>query len=50
VGFRRNTDPDRKWSKHWYDAVMPVLAKNQVTRGGPVIMVQIENEYGHPST
>jgi Glycosyl hydrolases family 35/Beta-galactosidase, domain 2 len=48
VGFRRNTDLDRKWSKHWYEAVMPVLAKNQVTRGGPVIMVQIENEYGHP--
>ena len=48
VGFRRNTDLDRKWSKHWYDAVMPILARNQVTRGGPVIMVQIENEYGHP--
>ncbi|HLV86253.1 MAG TPA: beta-galactosidase [Candidatus Sulfotelmatobacter sp.] len=48
VGFRRNTELDRKWSKHWYDAIMPVLARNQVTRGGPVIMVQIENEYGHP--
>jgi len=48
VGFRRNTELDRKWSKHWYDAIMPLLAQNQVTRGGPVIMVQIENEYGHP--
>ena len=48
VEFRRNTDLDRNWSKHWYDAIMPVLARNQVTRGGPVIMVQIENEYGHP--
>ena len=48
VGFRRNTELDRKWSKHWYDAVMPLLAENQITRGGPVIMVQIENEYGHP--
>lgn len=48
VGFRRNTELDRKWSKHWYDAVMPVLARNQITHGGPVIMVQIENEYGHP--
>jgi len=48
VGFRRNTELDRKWTKHWYDAIMPVLAKNQVTRGGPVVMVQIENEYGHP--
>jgi len=48
VGFRRNTELDRKWSKHWYDAVMPLLARNQITHGGPVIMVQIENEYGHP--
>jgi beta-galactosidase GanA len=48
VGFRRNTELDRKWSKHWYDAIMPVLARNQVTRGGPVILVQIENKYGHP--
>jgi hypothetical protein len=48
VEFRRNTDLDRNWSKHWYDAIMPVLARNQITRGGPVIMVQIENEYGHP--
>jgi hypothetical protein len=48
AGFRRNNDLDRKWSKHWYDAIMPVLARNQVTRSGPVIMVQIENEYGHP--
>jgi hypothetical protein len=48
VGFRRNSDLDRKWSKHWYDAVMPILARNQITRGGPVIMVQLENEYGHP--
>ena len=48
VGFRRNTELDRKWSKHWYDAIMPLLARSQITRGGPVIMVQIENEYGHP--
>ena len=48
VGFRRNTELDRKWSKHWYDAIMPVLARNQISHGGPVIMVQIENEYGHP--
>lgn len=28
----------------WYDAVMPVLAAAQTTRGGPVALVQIENE------
>ena len=37
------------WSKHWYDAVCPVIAKHQITRkskGKPgVILVQLENEY-----
>lgn len=28
----------------WFDAVMPVLAAAQTTRGGPVALVQIENE------
>lgn len=41
----RTTDPvylaavDR-----WFGAVMPVLADAQITRGGPVALVQIENE------
>jgi beta-galactosidase len=34
VGFRPNPELDRKWSKHWYDAIMPLLARNQVTHGG----------------
>jgi hypothetical protein len=37
------------WSKHWYDAVCPVIAKHQITRKKPgqpgVILVQLENEY-----
>lgn len=37
------------WSKHWYDAVCPVIAKHQITRKGKgkpgVILVQLENEY-----
>ncbi|KAG6901783.1 hypothetical protein C0995_008029 [Termitomyces sp. Mi166 len=32
------------WQDYW-NAVIPVIAKNQITNGGPVIMVQIENEY-----
>ena len=28
----------------WFDAVMPVLAAAQTSRGGPVALVQIENE------
>jgi hypothetical protein len=46
----RSDDPVfLEWSKHWYDAVCPVIAAEQVTRkpvGQPgVILFQIENEY-----
>ena len=30
----------------WFDALMPRLEPLQCTRGGPVLMMQIENEYG----
>ncbi|MFJ3160114.1 glycoside hydrolase family 35 protein [Streptomyces kanasensis] len=30
----------------WYDRLVPVLAPHQVTRGGHVLMMQVENEYG----
>lgn len=30
----------------FYDEVLRVVAPRQVTRGGPVLMVQVENEYG----
>lgn len=30
--------------EQWFDQVMPRLARHQVTRGGPVALVQIENE------
>jgi hypothetical protein len=37
------------WSKHWFDAVCPVIARHQITRKPPgqpgVILCQIENEY-----
>lgn len=34
-------------SEHWYSKVLPIIAKNQVTLGGPIIMVQVENEYDY---
>ena len=30
----------------WFDELIPRIAAHQVTRGGNVIMVQVENEYG----
>jgi hypothetical protein len=46
----RSDDPTfLAWSKHWYQAVCPVIAKHQITeksKGKPgVILVQVENEY-----
>jgi beta-galactosidase len=41
----RSTDPEYLAAvDRWYRAVMPVLAAAQTTRGGPVALVQIENE------
>ncbi|NUT97624.1 MAG: beta-galactosidase [Saccharothrix sp.] len=30
----------------WFDVLIPLVAEHQVTRGGNVVMVQVENEYG----
>jgi beta-galactosidase len=30
----------------WYDRLVPLLVPHQVTHGGNVLMVQVENEYG----
>ncbi len=31
-------------SKHWYDHVLPIIRRFQITQGGPIILMQIENE------
>ena len=51
-GWLRSDDPDYlAWSKHWYDGVLPVVARHQITRKQPgqpgVVLVQIENEYDY---
>ena len=30
----------------WFDELIPVIAQRQASRGGTVVMVQVENEYG----
>lgn len=32
--------------QEYYDALLPLLAPLQITEGGPVLMMQVENEYG----
>ncbi|HYW35280.1 MAG TPA: beta-galactosidase, partial [Balneolaceae bacterium] len=45
IGFRTDTPLDTKWSKYWYNKVMPVIKKHQITNGGNIILMQLENEY-----
>ena len=34
-------------SQHWYNLILPVIQKHQITMDGPIILVQIENEYNY---
>lgn len=49
--FRSDNPEFLAWSKHWMDAVCPVVAKHQITQkpaGSPgVILFQLENEYDY---
>ena len=40
------------WSRHWYNAVCPVIAKHQITQKAPgepgILIFQVENEYDFP--
>ncbi len=46
VGIRSNDPQYVEWSRRYIDAVYRQVADLQVTRGGPLLMVQMENEYG----
>jgi beta-galactosidase len=35
-----------KTRRFWYDHVLPVIRRYQIANGGPIILMQIENEYG----
>jgi hypothetical protein len=47
--LRSDDQEHTKWSKHWYSAVCPIFAAEQITRkpkgAKGIILVQLENEY-----
>jgi hypothetical protein len=45
--LRTNHPESIKTSQHWYDQVLPVIQRHQITVDGPIIMVQVENEYDY---
>ncbi|MCX5383059.1 beta-galactosidase family protein [Streptomyces sp. NBC_00083] len=52
LGRRARTD-DPEYLVHvnrWFHALLPQVAERQIDRGGPVLMVQVENEYGSYGT
>ncbi|HEY8684303.1 MAG TPA: beta-galactosidase [Chloroflexota bacterium] len=34
-----------QYAKVWFDHILPIVARHQVTNGGSVVLLQIENEY-----
>lgn len=43
--LRSNHPESLKASQHWFNRVLPVIQRHQVTAGGAIIMMQLENEY-----
>jgi hypothetical protein len=42
----RSPQPESiKTSQHWFGEVLPVIQRHQITTGGPIFLVQVENEY-----
>jgi beta-galactosidase len=46
VGVRRNEPRYLAAVAEYFEQLLPIVASRQIDRGGPVILVQIENEYG----
>jgi len=46
VEMRRTNTPYLEAVAEYFDALLPVIEPLQVDQGGPVLMVQVENEYG----
>ncbi len=45
--LRSNHPESISTSQHWFNLVLPVIQRHQVTLGGPIIMLQVENEYDY---
>ncbi len=43
--LRTDHPENLKWSHHWLAKVLPAIQRHQITMGGPIIVMQVENEY-----
>lgn len=46
IEFRRMNKPYLDALTRYFDVLLPIIAEKTLPNGGPVIMVQLENEYG----
>jgi len=46
LGLRRSEPRYLAAVREYFEALLPIVAPLQIDRGGPVILVQVENEYG----
>ncbi|MGN0485604.1 MAG: beta-galactosidase family protein [Acutalibacteraceae bacterium] len=46
IRLRCYSEPYVSLVKKYFDVLMPLLAPMQISRGGPILMMQFENEYG----
>lgn len=47
TGFVRTSDPSFTDAVQlWFETLMPILERRQSSHGGPIVAVQVENEYG----
>ncbi|HUI41804.1 MAG TPA: beta-galactosidase [Terriglobia bacterium] len=45
--LRSNHPKSISTSQHWFSQVLPVIVRHQVTHRGPIILMQVENEYDY---
>ncbi len=48
--LRVNYAPFLAYVRDYYKVLLPMLSPMQITNGGPVILMQVENEYGYYAT
>ncbi|XP_060528276.1 beta-galactosidase-1-like protein 2 [Cylas formicarius] len=47
IRVRTSDEVYTKYVSRWFNVLMPILAKHQFTKGGPIISLQVENEYAY---
>ena len=47
IKFRQNNKPYLHYVELYFDRIIPIIRERQLSAGGTVILVQVENEYGY---